>query len=269
MVSIYKNMLDSQEIQELLHYLDVQDDVTDIRPDVKTKHPQWHDVDWPRHSIKRCLDQLLEPGYDVDEVTFIDTTIPFRLHVDSGDGSDSIDRAVLFPLEINPCAETVFFDNYWLGSRTKFSRDPLPQFHYWLPNRRGELQEIQDLRELYQQCVSGPDADEDFTVTDDFIAMLQDLISKRQGRALSPVPDSISDYRSLTNINDLEFDQDMRDQYLQHISNHSLRGLTLDQITPWHVGDCISFDRRQLHCASHNHSRKIFVTIFTLHPSLL
>lgn len=262
MVRVVDQMLDTAAVETLLAYLQQDDDRTDHRPDVRTKHPIWDQTAWPQHVIKPCLDSLLPGGYQVEEVTLIDTTIPFKLHVDSGDGSHRIHKAVLFPLRVNPQAQTVFFDHHWPGAKIKFSRDPVGQFHYRLTNRHGHAVDVPDIRDLLRDLAQH----RDWPDTPEFRAMLEDLIAKRQGQALSPVPDSQSDYSQLTNMGDQPMDPDLRQRYLQHLSPQTLHGLRVSDVVEWQVGSAIEFDRTQLHCASHCHSRKIFVTIFTLLP---
>ena len=264
MVNVAQGLLSANDIADLRSYMDIDDDRTDQRPDVRTKHPIWDQTPWPQNIIETKLDQLLPQGYGVEEVTFIDTSIPFKLHVDSGDGSPDIFKAILFPLHIDPCAHTVFFDNHWHGAKTKFSRDPVGRFHYVLQDRTGQSQEVPDIRDLLHVLEHHPEHAGSWDTGAEFQHMLRDLIDKRQGHALSPVPDSQSDYSGLTNLTDLPLDPDIHQQYLQHLSLNTLHGLTIDSIVPWHAGSAIVFDRDQLHCASHRHSRKIFVTVFTV-----
>lgn len=266
MVQVVERILGSEQQQALLEYLAQDDHRTDQRPDVRTKHPDWNDGDWPKHLLEPLLADLLPQGYRVEEVTFIDTTIPFKLHVDSGDGGADIHKAILFPLMVDPAAQTVFFDNHWSGAKIKFSRDPVGRFHYVLPNRHGTMTVVSDMRELLVQLETGEGCT-DFDDSPGFRNMLSDLISKRQGQALSPVPDSISDYSGLTNVHHNDIDPGIHQKYLQHLSAETLRGLTVSDVVEWSLGSAIMFDRTQLHCASHQHSRKIFVTVFTQHPA--
>jgi len=269
MVQKIKNLLSADDVQQLLTYYSIDDDRTDDRPDVRSKHPRWDQDSWPQHIVKKCLDSILPDPYIVEEVIFNESkTTAFRLHVDSGNGNASkMYKAVLIPLLIERDSHTVFFNNFWPGTSTKFSRDDISPFRYNLVNKYQQVCEVADIRTLLEDCQSRPEVVQDFDVTDDFISSLVELVAKRSGvTGLSHTDNRTSDYSRLTNyLPNAEFDPAIKDQYLKHISLQSLAGLTLDCVVPWVPGDAILFDRRQLHCASHCHSRKIGITVFTQH----
>ena len=56
--------------------------------------------------------------------------------------------------------------------------------------------------------------------------------------------------------NGKEFDKEMHQKYLKHEEIENLRGLEIDLVYKWKVGDLIIFDRTCLHCASSNLKEK-------------
>lgn len=87
MVTVYRNILKPKEVVGLLDYLQINDNRTDSRPDVRSKHPRWNVDVWPQHIVKKVIDQVLDYDYKVEEVIFNQSRISFRLHADSGDGN--------------------------------------------------------------------------------------------------------------------------------------------------------------------------------------
>ena len=266
MVQEFKNLLGPEEIQQLLDYHYVDDDRTDARPDVRSKHPRWDQDVWPQHVIKRCLDAVLDEPYVVEEVVCNEQkTTALRIHADSSDGNQNeLYKAVLIPLAFEGSSHTVFFNNYWFEKTSKFSRDDISPFRYNLVGKHQIIHEVADIRELLKLCYSDPTSVIDFEVDRNFIAMLSDLIEKRSGNGLGPVDNRTSDYTNVLNfLPGVAFDSTIRNNYLKHLSEQTLEGLSLDRVVPWAIGNVIVFDRQQLHCASHCHSQKIGLTIFT------
>ena len=48
----------------------------------------------------------------------------------------------------------------------------------------------------------------------------------------------------------------MHEKYLQHEEIENLRGLEIDMIYKWKLGEILIFDRTSLHCSSSNLNRK-------------
>ena len=60
------------------------------------------------------------------------------------------------------------------------------------------------------------------------------------------------------------FDKDCHEKYLKHEDIENLRGLEIDFIYKWNLGDLLIFDRTHLHCSSSNiKNKKIGLTTFT------
>lgn len=127
MAQVYKKIITAQEIQQILDYFAIDDDRWDHRPVVSSKHPRWDIDPWPQEIVKRVIDQIVPYPWAADETVIIDQRgYEQRVHVDSHREwlPDRLGPAVLIPLEFTPCASTVFFDNYWMGTTVKFSKTP-------------------------------------------------------------------------------------------------------------------------------------------------
>lgn len=262
---VHTQILSISEIDTLLKYHYVSDDRIDARPDVISKHPRWNIDQWPQHIIKSVLDQVLDYNYAVEEVIFNQSRISFRLHADSGDGDTrTLGHAVIIPLLINGPSATVFFDNYWYGASTKFSKVSIKDYEYNLHNKHGQLTYVADLRILLDQCLQSPHNVIDFEVDLDFIKTLEYLIAARNNQAISKRDNRCYDYSEIKNyISGQQFSKYLHQQYLDHVPIESLHGLTIDQVVNWNIGDAIVFDRTQIHCAAAGHQEKIGITIFT------
>jgi hypothetical protein len=265
MVKTYSNILSEENVTELLNYHYTIDDRIDKRPDVTSKHPRWNVDSWPQHIVKSLLDSTLDYDYEVEEVIFNQSKISFRLHVDSGyDEAAKKGHAVLIPLYCDGTSTTVFFNNYWQGNSTKFSKVELTQFEYTLPNKKGEWQHVKDLRELLAQSLSDPLSLSDFVVDNNFIDTLKYLIDARSNNKLSKLDDRCYDYKNVVNYKtDTLFDSVLHQQHLSHIPIETLHGLEIDSVVHWHPRNCIVFDRTQLHSAGTGHTEKVGVTVFT------
>jgi len=260
----FENVLSSENIIELNEYEMVNDDRTDARPDVVSKHPRWDVDEWPQHVVKKALDSCIEYEYEVEEVIFNRSKISFRLHADSGDTERARrGHAVLIPLYTDGPSHTIFFDNYWYGDSTKFSKEEILPFEYRLPNKQGEWQYVPDIRVLLETCIESPEIVENFDVNDDFISELKNLVEARSNQKLSKVDGRTYDYTEVENYDpEAEFDPKLHEQYLSHIGIETLHGLTIETAAKWIPGDCIRFSRRQLHAAGSGHSEKVGVTVF-------
>ena len=260
----FKNVLTNEDLVQLNEYELVHDDRTDARPDVISKHPRWDVDEWPQHIVKKALDSCIDYEYEVEEVIFNRSKISFRLHADSGkDERARRGHAVLIPLYTDGPSHTIFFDNYWYGDSTKFSKEEILPFEYRLPNKQGEWQYIPDIRNLLQDCIESPDNITDFDVTDEFIAELKNLVEARSNQKISKVDGRTYDYSDVENYDPhSEFDSELHKKYLSHIGIESLHGLSIESVVKWKPGDCIRFSRRQLHAAGSGHSEKVGVTVF-------
>jgi hypothetical protein len=264
-MQIYQNIVSKNEIATLLEYHYLVDARTDARPDVVSKHPRWGIDQWPEHIIKNVLDQVLDYDYIVEETIFNQSRIAFRLHVDSADGNlNTLGDVILIPLYTQGPSSTVFFENFWLGPSTKFSRHPIPLFEYNLPDTQGNWHYVKDLRELLKQIDQAPDSITWTTVNDKLRETVTSLILARSGRAISQVDDRTYDYSNIVNYDaTLEFSTELHQKYLQHIPIENLHGLTFADAIQWIPGDAIKFNRTRLHSAGYGHKEKIGLTIFT------
>ena len=270
-------LLTVQEIDQLLNYVATDDDRTDSRPDVRSKHPRWNKDIWPQQIIESVMNTLCPQGFEIEEITFQDTKIALKPHTDNGSTPGTRGKTIMFTLAAEPVAHTVYFKNYWTGwerSGVFFTRTPWTPYQYKIPGKNGTLVKVDDIRELLTQCQLAPETVTDFDVTDEFIDELAATIHKRSLPRLDYDDQDIktgyiqpgprrNDYETLTNYDsDLKFDVDLHRQYLSDIAIEDLHGLSVEDIFTWKPGGAIIFDREQLHCSSSCHARKIFLTIF-------
>lgn len=265
MTEIYDNILDAGEIQTLLDWFHVEDNLVDDRMDVRSKKPDWNSQSWPQPLIKKALDRVLDKPYRVEVVLFYGSRISFKLHADSGDGDGQpLYKNVLIPLYTQGPATTVVFDNHWHGSHVKFGKMPVSPFAYHLPDKHGNLQSVEDIRVLLKQCLSAPDTVDRFHVTDEFVKALQKIVDARSGIGARKPDGFVTDYSQVKNYQpNLEFDKDLHKKYLNHMPIENLHGLTVEKIIEWQPGQVYTFDRTQLHCAGSGHEYKVGITIFT------
>lgn len=74
----------------------------------------------------------------------------------------------------------------------------------------------------------------------------------------------ISDYQEISNYNKFtKFDNVAYSKYFRHTNIEELNGLTFDCAYEWNIGDLVTWDRTQLHCASEEHDYKTWLSIFT------
>ena len=72
-------------------------------------------------------------------------------------------------------------------------------------------------------------------------------------------------YRSNKHIGDEEFDKNIHQKYLKHIDINNLRGLKVEYIYEWKIGETLIVDRTHVHCSSSNIvNKKIGLTTFTI-----
>ena len=70
--------------------------------------------------------------------------------------------------------------------------------------------------------------------------------------------------RSCKHLGEKEFDKELHQKYLTHLDINNLRGLEVEMIYNWKVGESLIVDRTHIHCASSRiNNRKIGLTTFT------
>ena len=70
--------------------------------------------------------------------------------------------------------------------------------------------------------------------------------------------------RSNKHLGDKEFDKDLHKKYLSHIDINNLRGMEIEFIYNWKVGETLIVDRTHIHCASSKiEHKKLGLTTFT------
>ena len=125
MVQTFSNILSESEIHTLLDYHYNNDNRTDTRKTVRSKHPRWNIDKWPQSILEKALSTVLGKDYNVEEVIFNESRISFQLHADSGykDNKFTPHKAIILPLYCeNNQGSTVFFNNFWYGEAAKFTR---------------------------------------------------------------------------------------------------------------------------------------------------
>ena len=70
--------------------------------------------------------------------------------------------------------------------------------------------------------------------------------------------------RSSGHLGEKEFDKEIHKKYLSHIDINNLKGLEIEMIYNWKIGETLIVDRTHVHCASSriNH-KKLGLTTFT------
>jgi hypothetical protein len=262
---IHDNVLSTTEIKTLLDWFHQQDELVDDRRDIRSKSPLWSSQDWPQALIKKVLDRILSEPYRVELVWFAGSRISLPLHVDSGDDDDNVPyKNIIIPLYAEGPASTVIFDNHWPGAHTRFSKTVLSPFVYSLPDRNGHMRQVDDIRQLLDQCQHSADTVEHFVVDNDLIQLLERLVKVRSGNLNRPPDGFVADYSRISNYRpDTLFDTDLHSQHLSHVPIESLHGLTVETVAEWQPGQAITYDRSQLHSAGSGHTLKIGISIFT------
>ena len=70
--------------------------------------------------------------------------------------------------------------------------------------------------------------------------------------------------RSSTHLGTEEFDKEMHRKYLSHIDINNLRGLEVEYVYKWKIGETLIVDRSHIHCSSSDiGGRKLGLTTFT------
>ena len=77
-------------------------------------------------------------------------------------------------------------------------------------------------------------------------------------------PGSGQNDRSREHLGIEKFDKEIHQKYLTHIDINSLKGLKVELVYQWKVGETLIMDRSHIHCASSNiKNKKIGLTTFT------
>ena len=78
------------------------------------------------------------------------------------------------------------------------------------------------------------------------------------------IPEPGQNYRSCEHLGTEEFDKDIHQRYLAHIDIENLRGLKVELIYKWKVGESLIIDRSHIHSSSSNIvNKKLGLTTFT------
>ena len=78
------------------------------------------------------------------------------------------------------------------------------------------------------------------------------------------IPRPGQNYRSCEHLGTEEFDKDIHQRYLAHIDIENLRGLKVELIYKWKVGESLIIDRSHIHSSSSNIvNKKLGLTTFT------
>ncbi len=71
-------------------------------------------------------------------------------------------------------------------------------------------------------------------------------------------------HRSSEHLGEKEFDKEMHNKYLKHIDINNLKGLEIELVYNWKVGETLIVDRTHIHCASSRiNNKKLGLTTFT------
>ena len=77
-------------------------------------------------------------------------------------------------------------------------------------------------------------------------------------------PNADQNNRSNKHIGDKEFDKEIHKKYLTHIDINNLKGMEIEYIYEWKVGETLIVDRSYIHCASSRiNYKKLGLTTFT------
>ena len=78
------------------------------------------------------------------------------------------------------------------------------------------------------------------------------------------IPKADQNDRSKAHLGDKEFDKELHRKYLSHIDINNLKGMEIELIYNWKLGESLVVDRTHIHCASSkiNH-KKLGLTTFT------
>ncbi|MDC3304915.1 hypothetical protein OAV13_00170 [bacterium] len=63
--------------------------------------------------------------------------------------------------------------------------------------------------------------------------------------------------------NNISIDKETHDRYLKHVDYINTKGLIIEYVYNWKLGDVFSFDRQHIHCAGYLNEPKKSIIIFT------
>ena len=150
-VTVYKNIVSESVRTDLCAWFEEPDDLVDSRPDCISKAPEWNSGKWPQHLLEPVIKYLHSEDYEVEMVLFFhNINSRFPVHVDSGLGEahQQIYQVMILPLTVEGDIGTVFFQNYWTGRCSKFTKQPQPDQHLYQPNGEPRNQVITDYRNV-------------------------------------------------------------------------------------------------------------------------
>ena len=252
-VQVFENLLNESDRVELIDYLEKNNEDSDIRTNVTTKHPKLETNDWPKKILTRICEQVLDSGWSFENVYFCKTNISWPIHTDSGAGDQNkIGKNILIPLEwYGGDASTIVFKNRWQGPKARFMKDKTSRYSEFLTKKDGTVVQVEDIR--YVEDISQID------ITQEEFDRLKKIRTEKQ------IGDPrISDYSLLTDYdNNSEFDEEVQKKYMEHISLDDLHGLQIDKIIEWEKYAVYVWDRQQLHCSGSGHKTKSMIAIFT------
>jgi len=263
-IEIHHNIVSESEIKILRDYLANGQGIFDRRPGVTTRRPTQlgvpydNDTSWPMQLVIDIISRAFGSSVDAWElepggVLFYDAKDCFTLHVDSGDGQDTLYKNILIPLYTEGGGSTVIFKNKWYGPRTRFARVLTGPFSERLPRKDGQFQVVDDIRKLSDIS--------DFDITE---KDLEELILKKSPNSAKPPEPRLSDYSQVEGYDpDLKFDEEFHQKWLSHIPIENLHGLTVKEVLEWKVGDVLVWDRHYIHSSGNDHQRKEGIAVFT------
>ena len=77
-------------------------------------------------------------------------------------------------------------------------------------------------------------------------------------------PESDQNDRSCEHLGEREFDKETHKKYLTHLDINNLKGMEIEFIYKWKVGETLIVDRSHIHCSSSNiKEKKLGLTTFT------
>lgn len=265
MVRIVDNALSGTEVSALLDWFHGISDgeLPDDRGYYKVKNPSRNDSHFPQQ-LDEIISRFIDYDHDYDGSIWACQSMDWaiRLHADVGPDIEHWGNVILIPLHVQSKAQTVFFDNHYIGTEGGFftKQDATP-YSLSLKDCHGHWTFVRDIRLLDHLASKGNDLirlhGRTFTNDDSFRKIIKSRLK------IDFTADMITDYSCISNWQaGRAFDKDVWQQYVRHVPIEDLDGLVIDKIVKWKPGQAYVFDRSQLHCASSNHSSKIGITIW-------
>ena len=80
--------------------------------------------------------------------------------------------------------------------------------------------------------------------------------------------ESITNYKNVSYTNNKGIDKNIRKEYLTHCDKKWLKGLSINTVLDWTIGNILCFDSLQLHCSSDFTTQGVFkkigLSVFTV-----